>query len=149
MSTKFAKFTFLIVVCNGKSDSTEEQNVLSFTQMASQELQNNPFAQQQEGELSQKLIDFNMLDYVLDYFMKSLLSRILPVDRDHNEVHSPQISEEEAERILTVKVDILEVFSDMMRLMSPEMNIRQFDGLRYIDAFIHVINFAASAKIND
>ena len=37
-STEFAKFTFLTIVCNGKSDTPEDQNVMSFSQMASQEL---------------------------------------------------------------------------------------------------------------
>ena len=37
--------------------------------------------------------------------------------------------------------------SDCMQLLSPEMNIRQFDDFRYVEAIFHIINY--SSRIPD
>jgi len=39
------------------------------------------------------------------------------------------------------KKNMIEVMSDMMQLLSPESNIRQFDDLRFIETLNHLINF--------
>ena len=42
---------------------------------------------------------------------------------------------------METKRGLLDVMSECMILLSPEMNIRHFDNLRYIDAIFQVINF--------
>ena len=43
--------------------------------------------------------------------------------------------------IMIRKKNMIEVMSDMMQLLSPESNIRQFDDLRFIETLNLLINF--------
>jgi hypothetical protein len=67
-----------------------------------------------------------MLNFVLDYFLKYLVSGIIPdKDRAHSETISPNNdSNTEVELLLTSKRNMLEVMSDIMYLLQPELNIR-------------------------
>jgi hypothetical protein len=46
-----------------------------------------------------------------------------------------------ANEILTKKRNMIMVMSDLMQLLSPETNIRQFDDLRFIETLYQLINF--------
>jgi hypothetical protein len=72
------------------------------------------------------MIDYNMLDYVLDLFMKFLLLEIVPDNKvsSQQEYQSPMLNIKETERILYTKRNLLEVMSEVMKLMTPEINIR-------------------------
>lgn len=65
-----------------------------------------------------------MLNFVLDYFIKYLVSGIIP-DKAHSETISPNNDNNtEIEDLLTSKRNMLEVMSDVMYLLQPELNIR-------------------------
>ena len=104
---------------------------------------------QQDGRISES-VDFTMLDFILDFFIKYLVKGIIN-ERNGNspglklmgspESHTPMHDELSSNDIMIRKKNMIEVMSDLMQLLSQDSNIRLFDDLRFIDTLNQLINF--------
>ncbi|CDW80807.1 UNKNOWN [Stylonychia lemnae] len=137
-STRFAKFTFLTIIYNSKQNtSKDETNTLSVNNLIFEN------AQLVEAN-NQKQIDFNMLDYVLEYFLKFLA---LGIKQERIDSQSPKLNYKEVEKLVFIKRNLLEVFCEIMKLMTEDSNIRQFNGIRYLEEIYHLILYFSSYQI--
>jgi hypothetical protein len=86
-------------------------------------------------------VDFTMLDFILDLFIKYLALGLINEGTGTNnhgspgngggnrhysspESHTPMHDEQGANDVLTKKKNMIVVMSDLMQLLSPETNIR-------------------------
>eukprot|EP00347_Sterkiella_histriomuscorum_P001312 403372517 len=95
---------------------------------------------------NEKLIDYQMLDYVCETFLRYLVKDII-LERPPGEAGSPQLNEKEAEKTLFIKRNLLEVFCEIMSLVSYENNIRQFNVNRYFDSLVLIIQYLSVANV--
>jgi hypothetical protein len=71
-------------------------------------------------------VDYNMLDFLLDFFMRHLMQGILPdKDKQHSETLSPDHQNmAEVKHMLRAKRNMIDVMSECMEMLQPDMNIR-------------------------
>jgi hypothetical protein len=94
--------------------------------------------------------DFNMLDQVLDFFNRYLVRGIVPEkDKVSSETLSPQATNFEIYELLYSKKDLIDVMSDVLLFLQPELNIRQYDDYRFIEAIFQLINYSAHVRAMD
>ncbi len=80
-----------------------------------------------------------MLDFVLDLFMKYLMKG-LTIIPDKNAINgspsdgiTPKFDAKEVNDLIRNKKDMIEIICDLIKLLSPEHNIRHLDDLRFIE----------------
>jgi hypothetical protein len=94
-----------------------------------------------------------MLDFILDIFIKHLLKDLVVSNGNGNggspgrhlacspESYTPNVDEHGALEILTNKKNMIEIMSELIQLLSPDTNIRQFDDLRFIETLYQILHF--------
>jgi hypothetical protein len=93
-----------------------------------------------------------MLDFVLDYFIKYLTKGVVaekvdidPFNKSSNkESATPNLDDSKVVSIIKKKRDMIETMSELMQLMQPDSNIRQFDDAKFIEAIIQIITFTSA-----
>jgi hypothetical protein len=92
-----------------------------------------------------------MLDFVLDYFIKYLTKGVVAekvkIDQlnksPHIESATPDLDDSNVTSIIKKKRDMIETMSELMQLLQPDSNIRQFDDGKFIEAIIQIITFTS------
>lgn len=85
-----------------------------------------------------------MLDFIIDSFKDYLMQGITPdKDKPQSEPYSPNHNHHDLHRLLEGKKNLMDVMSDCMFYLSPEMNLRQFNDLGFIEALMSLINFCS------
>jgi len=92
-----------------------------------------------------------MLDIVLDYFIKFLTKGILP-DKPSATINfliptvdgsTPHHDDKIITSLVKKKRNMVEIMTELMQLLQPDSNIRQFDDAKFIDAIIQIIIFTS------
>ena len=92
-----------------------------------------------------------MLDFVLDYFIKYLTKGVVAekvtidqLNKSPNiESATPDLDDDNVASIIKKKRDMIETMSELMQLLQPDSNIRQFDDAKFIEAIIQIITFTS------
>lgn len=166
--TQFARLIFFIIINNGMKadvsfdDGAQPRDWLGIFQQIVRETEGSTSLRDRRSgaggasslmnsikvKIESSVVDYNMLDYVLDLFVRHLIQGIMPdKDKQHSETLSPDHQNvHEIADMLRAKVNLIEVMSECMELLQPEMNIRQFDDLRYIEGVSHIISYTSHVQ---
>jgi hypothetical protein len=134
----FAKLVFFIIINNGIKadisfeDGTQPKDWLGIFQQLVRETEGSSTFRERRSATGtpslvagirvkgeSQVVDFNMLDYVLDFFVRHLMLGIMPdKDKMHSETLSPDHQNlNEVRAMLKSKRDLLEVMCECMELM--------------------------------